>query len=100
MTDPISIISAVQNPGATHYPEQPNPAAPYLDFARNFATGGLHNALAMHPDLISRVLQNPDNIAAIGRRVDRHRQDQRHRPSQRHTLSQATSTDSPLTPSE
>ena len=59
----------------THQAEQPNPAQPYLDFARRFADGGLSSALqgagVQLPDWansnpLQAVVQNPDNVAAMG----------------------------------
>lgn len=50
----------------THKPEQPNPAAPYLDAASRFARGGIHGALQNTPyalppwsDTIARALNSP-----------------------------------------
>jgi len=50
----------------THQAEEPNPARPYLDFARNFAGGGLQRALDLPNNFMGRAIQNPDNIAALG----------------------------------
>jgi AcrR family transcriptional regulator len=62
----------------THQPEEPNPIPGYLDraaqYARtglDFATGGLQGAGMPMPDWmrsnpVQRVLQNPDNAAAMG----------------------------------
>jgi hypothetical protein len=69
--DPFAVQSM------THQPEQPNPAAPYLNAAKNiagsglaFATGGLKGAgVDVLPDWMNTfgsVFQNPDNAAAIG----------------------------------
>jgi DNA-binding CsgD family transcriptional regulator len=50
----------------THWPPQPNPAAPYLAGAMNFAGGGLQRALGLPNNFIGRALQNPDNQFAMG----------------------------------
>jgi hypothetical protein len=57
----------------THEAARPNPAAPYLRDAKNFATGGVSEVLKKRgvelPDWINSVgniLQNPDNQAAMG----------------------------------
>jgi hypothetical protein len=39
---------------------------PYLDFATNFAGGGLQRALGLPNNAIGEALQNPDNQLAIG----------------------------------
>lgn len=57
----------------THQPEQPNPAKPYLDFARNFSEGGLHQALKgagvetpEWTDRAARLVNSPAANAALG----------------------------------
>ena len=49
----------------THQAEGPNPAKPILDFASNFAGGGLQRALGLPNNFIGRALQNPDNQTAL-----------------------------------
>ena len=34
-------MGAIEDALMTHWPEQPNPAKPYLDAAERFATGGV-----------------------------------------------------------
>jgi hypothetical protein len=74
---PLSNDDAALAASMTHWPEQPNPAQPYLDVARMaastglaFATGGLKGAgLDVLPDwmnTVGGVFQNPDNQTALG----------------------------------
>jgi hypothetical protein len=41
---------------SAHYPEQPNPAQPYIDFAQNFASGGLRLVFGWAENAVSRAL--------------------------------------------
>ncbi len=70
--DPLEVSSA-DALAMTHRPEQPNPAQPYLAAAQQYFRGGVPEILRAHgielPSwlaVIDRVLNNPDNQAAMG----------------------------------
>jgi hypothetical protein len=44
-------------PGATHWPEEPNPAQPYLDATKRFVHGGFSEALGWQPNALSSALK-------------------------------------------
>jgi len=57
----------------THQPAAPNPAQPYVDVVKNYLRGGVPEVLKSYDievpasvDWFGRVLNNPDNQAAIG----------------------------------
>jgi hypothetical protein len=61
-------MGALEDAMMTHWPEQPNPAKPYLEAAQRFAKGGISEVIG-HRDPLGDVLQSDAANTAIGMAV-------------------------------